>query len=375
MDMQSILSWKSNDESFDIFENFNQTLFESIREWPEYGAPDDLGTRLNNCVEELKTLSTESLIRIITAPETYTRSVEAIRAGQLAELLTFLQTSIMLERLRRGQTFTACSAGWSATGDFYHPGSPNLARMSISSSFDAQNVYVSPRLLDSVVVDFFSPYACRDLPVASFRPVQFGPYSPYTSAEVSLVSKKLEAAVALLAEVSPTTTEFVRRFVISIIPRKETINPTFFTSSSCNAYIGRIILINPHIDDVDESALVDSLIHEAIHSLLWRAEMLRPFITDTSKVTGTTRSPWTGSELHLYTFLQACFVWFGLLTVWELPRAKEVFDPALVDKYVGRAKRGFLNGRMTASVEPFKDALRPGLRAELEQLQARAALA
>jgi HEXXH motif-containing protein len=222
------------------------------------------------------------------------------------------------------------------------------------------------------VVDFFSPYARRDLPVAPFRPVRFGPYIPYCSSEIDTIVHKLETAAAMLNEINPVTASFVRVFAKTVVPRKEALNPDFFTSSSCNAYIGRIVLINPHLAYVDESSLIDALVHESIHSLLWRVELLNPFIVDLSKVKGTTRSPWTGSELHLYTFLQACFVWFGLWTFWSTPKAQELFPAALVAKYVARARKGFEENRVIANVMKFKDALRPGLLNELESMQAQA---
>ena len=53
-------------------------------------------------------------------------------------------------------------------------------------------------------------------------------------------------------------------------------------------------------------------------------------------------------------------------------RAKEVIEPSLVAKYAARARRGFLDGRVIASVEKFRGALRAGLFAELEELQSRA---
>jgi hypothetical protein len=74
----------------------------------------------------------------------------------------------------------------------------------------------------------------------------------------------------------------------------------------------------------------------------------------------------------LYTFLQACFVWFGLWTFWSTPKAQELFPAALVAKYVARARKGFEENRVIANVMKFKDALRPGLLNELESMQAQA---
>jgi HEXXH motif-containing protein len=183
---------------------------------------------------------------------------------------------------------------------------------------------------------------------------------------------KLRRASECLKEISPTVADFVCQFTRSIVARKDGENPDFYTSSSCNAYIGRIVLINPHLAFVDESALIDSLVHESIHSLLWRCEVLSPFIADTSQVKGTTHSPWTQSELHLYTFLQACFVWYGLLTFWKLSETTRIFGQTLVRKYVSRAQRGFQNNQLIDNVVKFKNALRPGLLEELAAMQSAA---
>ena len=367
MNISEMLHWSDNRQSTEVFSKFTGIVTESII--VDDSDNDDMSIIRSDLTQELGNLGGSSLIRIVTAPETYTRAVEAAK-GHSGSLLAFLRTSINAERARTCEIDHLDEPCWSALGDYYHPAdrvSKTPGRYPVD--WFGNEPYQSAFILNAIPVDFVSPYAKRDLPVARFRPVQFGPYVRYPTSEVQVVLEKLCRASERLKEISPTVANFVCQFARSIVVRKDDKNPAFYTSSSCNAYIGRIVLINPHLGFVDESALIDSLVHESIHSLLWRCEVLSPFIIDTSQVRGTTRSPWTQSELHLYTFLQACFVWYGLLSFWKLSEAARIFGQALVRKYVGRAQRGFQNNQVIDNVVRFKNALRPGLFDELAAMQ------
>lgn len=371
MNVSEMLRWSTNSQSTEVFSKFTSIVVESII--ADDSDDDETSKVRSQLAQELKSLDGSALVRIVTAPETYTRAVEAAK-GRAATLLAFLRTSIYAERARTGQIDQLGEPCWSALGDYYHPADRVSKTFGPNRCGDwrSNEPYQSPFIFNSVPVDFVSPYARRNLPVASFRPVQFGPYVRYPNSDMQVAMEKLRRASECLNEINPIVANFVRQFARSIVARKDDENSDFYTSSSCNAYIGRIVLINPHLLSVDESALIDSLVHESIHSLLWRCEVLSPFIADTSQVKGTTRSPWTQSELHLYTFLQACFVWYGLLTFWNLPETTRVFGQTLVRKYLSRAQRGFLDNQVIDNVVKFKNALRPGLLEELGAMQSSA---
>jgi hypothetical protein len=53
-------------------------------------------------------------------------------------------------------------------------------------------------------------------------------------------------------------------------------------------------------------------------------------------------SPWTGTKLPVRQFLQACFVWYGLVHFWALAWTTGAFAPDRVRARLTLATSGFL---------------------------------
>jgi hypothetical protein len=101
-------------------------------------------------------------------------------------------------------------------------------------------------------------------------------------------------------------------------------------------------LTNIHRRDLDPAWLMDALVHESIHSLLYNVESLEPFyVSANSQVAFTAESPWTGKKLYLHSFVHACFVWFGLWSFWSVATDSGHCRTLPTDFFRDRSRRGF----------------------------------
>jgi hypothetical protein len=81
--------------------------------------------------------------------------------------------------------------------------------------------------------------------------------------------------------------------------------------------------VRPHlvgltnIDAESDSWLVDALVHEGVHSLLYMLEVSEPWFLAGRNGGDRVRSPWTGASLPGHSFVHACFVWYALYHFWK----------------------------------------------------------
>jgi HEXXH motif-containing protein len=195
-----------------------------------------------------------------------------------------------------------------------------------------------------------------ELIVGAYRRVKFGPSRPYDAVTERVILDKLERAWRIIEEVGGTVAEVVRNNGRVIQLRRDDANPNFFTSASVNTHIGRIALINPHLDRISPEALATALVHEAIHSLLYRMEQDHPLLPtlDPSDKDTLVTSPWTNAPLHLHTYLHACCVWYGLVHFWQR-------SPSRGEALLAFAQAGFATGRVATTLEEHRPLLADGL--------------
>jgi HEXXH motif-containing protein len=114
--------------------------------------------------------------------------------------------------------------------------------------------------------------------------------------------------------------------------------PTATVSNSFYDSAGMAALTNVHLLVWSTEALADSIIHEAVHSLLFHVQLTTPFYHDVEFAREImVRSPWTGRMLGLSAFVHACFVWFALWSFW-----KGRSESSLIAQRLGvRAQTGF----------------------------------
>ncbi|WP_326600676.1 radical SAM protein [Streptomyces sp. NBC_01803] len=84
------------------------------------------------------------------------------------------------------------------------------------------------------------------------------------------------------------------------------------------------------------------------------------------------RSPWTGRLLPIRPFLQATFVWYGLLHFWSLALAAGAFPTARAEERRETARRGFLRTPLAELMTPCRPHLSDDVAETITTLQNRA---
>jgi hypothetical protein len=203
-----------------------------------------------------------------------------------------------------------------------------------------------------LVVDCDSPAAvCFDYSTLRDGGMRLEHYTDPGEKELAL--GRLGEAMSGIDATDARVAAFVRRFTrtANIVVDSETPK---FTSGSTSQYVGRSLFCNAHLPGVDSELMADSLVHEAIHSLLYMHEVREPWIEeDVITRDSVVGSPWSGATLLVRPFLQACFVWFGLVHFWSLARDGPAFRPERVEARLEMARRGFVDGPLEDRIADY----------------------
>jgi hypothetical protein len=310
-------------------------------------------TELQN---QLDSSSHTAFLRVLTAPEVSYRIIykESCTPGEAAN---FIQRSLQSEMAREGRPTEFNYDMWTPYGDMCFRSDGSVFRF--------------PQISATMPLDFGSPLVAKvDLGgpgngLAEMR-------APFDASEMELVIERLNLACQGIHAL-PALLDFVLTFNKVLIFVKDPAAPNQFSSGSTTQYVGRTFITNPHVDSVDIVDLAEALVHEGIHALLFMEELLHPWGDIPELRDGVRRvdSPWTGNSLSLSSFLQACFVWYGLAHFWALALREPTFDPLRIKQRFIQAVCGFLNGQVVHNLEPFLPGIYPDVVDTIEEMQAR----
>jgi hypothetical protein len=188
---------------------------------------------------------------------------------------------------------------------------------------------------------------------------------------ISGVDARLRLAVDRIGDVNERVRTFVTTFNRVVVAQPNADAPGRFSSGSTRRFIGRSALGNP--DCVSLATLASALIHEGIHALLYMQSVESEWVAGDIDPHARVESPWTGASLEVEPFLQACFVWYGLLHFWALAAPRDVFPHHEVDATMRECARGFFAGPLTNLVRNVRSAIAPDVLATIDDLQARVA--
>ena len=309
--------------------------------------------------EKARVLSEESLTRVITAPETVSKTgMNAPLVPTTPEYLgSALEAEVVRMKMLNGEGAGVClpEAGmWTALGDcfFAHSNAQCVGMKSLTPGM-FENTVANQK----VVIDF-----------ANWTATGLGKYeiAYYSESEATSITSKLISIFHRIDETCAAAGECIRAHVRLITIRKLS-SAKSYSSSSHPMYIGRVVLRNP--DRMTDGGLESALVHEAIHQFLSTIELDRPFVV----VDGPEPkipSPWTGRLLQLRTLIHAFYVWFGLAHYWYLARRSDstTFDGA---SQLESASRGFRIQNPRELLVPYQAALRDGLLDELVRMRER----
>jgi hypothetical protein len=297
---------------------------------------------------------TTSFDRFLGAPETSRRLLWP--GADDAEGTRFFEASLRAELAFAGRPAEFQEETWTALGD---------------AAFlpDGQR-FVWPQQPGMMPLDFGSPRArIIDLTGAEFETT--APRDPYSFAELEAAIRKVREALQGVLEACPEAGRFVARFNKVLVIQPDPAAPRRSSSGSNGQFVGRSFVTNVQSPDITAEAVADAVVHEGIHGLLYMQQVMQPWGASELiyNQTPVAASPWTGRMLPLRSFLEACFVWYGLLHFWCHALKNTAFAPREVRYHLARALNGFLRERLPDLVAGHRDSLLPDLIESVSALQ------
>lgn len=287
-----------------------------------------LADRLRSALSEG---SDRALMRALTAPEGSYQLIWRQGADPFGAARSVL-SGLTAELIREGKRERPSRATWTLLGE-------QITSDRIRRSF------IAHRLL----LDLDSPWARKINRDEAERPTPPAPEQRSTLVQV------LEDALRRIEDTSLYIADFVARFTKVLVVANDGSRPDASASSSSGQYIGRTLLLNPLAPGTAGSDVADSLVHEAIHSLLYMHEICDGWVEDPLRhgVTPDLVSPWSGQLLRLRPFLQACFVWFGLWQFWRRAEVAHAWPHTATERRQLISARGFMGNRLTDLLAPY----------------------
>jgi hypothetical protein len=299
--------------------------------------------------------SDQALIRVLMAPETSYRLLWPSAYSQL-EKSRFLFDAFLAEDLKEGSLTNTDKEIWTVLGDmaFYPDG----------------KIFRTPQVEGLAALDFCSPHT---------KTVELGPKNkigeyrePFTADEMEGVLSLLENTRKCLEQIDSDLLEFCKQFNIVLIFQKDPVDPSHFSSGSTGQYVGRSFFTNPHLPMANIVSCSEGIVHEAIHGLLYMQERLKPWVYRPELLDSNPliKSPWTGTILPVRQYMQACFVWYGLLNFWCLALKAQTFPPDQIRTRILTALGGFTRGSLVNRLDPYKDGISEDLLEAIQAMQA-----
>lgn len=320
------------------------------------GSDADAGQRL---LANLARLPDDGVARILGAPQVC-HALCTYDEAEREALLGFLDDAIRAELLVGGlEQGSAARELWTALGDL------RFTAGQASPSHRATLVH------DHFVIDLDSPYRDARLIESNFRP-SFGESRPFSPEQRARVEARIVAAADGLRAISSAAYAISAAMIRTLMPRIDERNPTYKGSSN-RGMVGRVNLFNPQLDYINHAVIASSLVHEAIHILLYLFEQDAPLVTDERRAHELRiTSPWSGVRVHLLAIVHASFVWYGLLHLWRLPGVEAHFPQDEIDYYRGFCARGLRDGRLSAALAEHATLVRPDVLDALREMEATA---
>ena len=342
--MPDALSWSCGPADFDTVHSAYMLM---LREkWNK---------RADAHLSELSSKASErAFCRFLGAPETSRRLLW--RVDDAAESARFFEASLRAELALAGQVIEFSEETWTALGD---------------SAFLPDGSRINwPQEPGMMPMDFGSPRARSiDLSGADFETLR--PRDCCAPPELDVAFGKVRQAVIGVAHAHHETGQFIARFNKVLVIQSDPANQGKSASGSNGQFVGRSFITNVQSSVVTVEAVADAIVHEGIHGLLYMQQVMQPWGPPELiyNQTPVAKSPWTGNLLPLRSFLEACFVWYGLLHFWCYALVNPVFEQREVRRHLGRALSGFVRQRLTDLVDEQREKLSPDVIDSVAALQ------
>jgi len=345
------LAWSSSENFTEVLTAFESRVLDALSDLTTAADAQGVGEALGRMVESA---SNAALMRVLLAPDVTARLLwrENSATGTVAQ---YLCDALTAEASREGLRPHIVNPIWTALGDL-------LALPSGEMTGSAAVAGTLPLDLDKPDEEWhgFQRY-----------PEDAASAVPLEGEQRETVLQRMTTAYRAILQVGPVLGEFVAQFTkVVALRRTDDAEATSFSSPN---YIGRVNILNPQL--LDEVLLAEALVHETIHSFLFMQDQ-RPVwgLTESpSTVPSKVVSPWSGRELPLSAYVQACCVWFGLVNFWGLASTTSTGLPAAgMRRRLGQSLSGFLKGPLLDRIDRgSRHVVEPAVASAIEQMQYR----
>jgi hypothetical protein len=327
--------------------------YKRLHDWSEHTA--------SGLYTEVARLPKQNQKRLLLAP----RVVHLFYNDQPGDHeIAMMREFIEMEKAVSKSAEVCSQGGWTALGDCYLPSDGQRPSTSAFDGWKSDQRYDAPKAAH-IVLDAYSPTW------DSRAPQSWGKLTRHDITDLPLIQERIISAVRLIKSVNEITALTVGACIRSIALMKTPDRPERATSASARPLIGILMLSNAHSECWTEANFVDSIVHEAIHSLIYKIQLTSPLYEDDDAAEViAARSPWSGRILPLHSFVHACFVWYGLWNFWSL--ATEHLPSG--HGHLVRAQKGFSNGCPLSDISrEAYDCIRPDVRRVISDLSQRVA--
>lgn len=294
--------------------------------------------------EVVEKASASSFSRVLMAPSVSNRIMWKQANDEGAK---YLMNCFAVEAYREGYDLKNIPVEgelWSALGDYYISQKPSSLMLmdlerggwKMQHSEQKLTIYSAPYVGNFFPLDTCSPEGVRGDGLRE-NDQDIHKKCELVLPEVITLQALLEEALEGIRKVDLNIYHFVLAHTKALSLR--TSNSSGFGSSSTLTHFGRMTFINPQRADV--VMLAESLVHEAIHSLIYSYEVRDWWIRPERQNKIHVRSPWSGNMLNIHSYVHACFVWYALWQFWSLAIKRSVFSEKLVEQRLMKCGSGF----------------------------------
>jgi hypothetical protein len=354
--MPQVLAWEAADDVCSrVFRAYVELLSDSLGSllYRMRDADSSLAQRLELA---LAGASDDALMRVLTAPETSFRLLWKGDASDHARA-EFILASFDAEAIREGHAARPAVEVWTALGD---------------TGFLADGTTLTWAVEGLMPLDFGSP-RLRSVVIDEVG-LPDGGWGMLSEQEIVTVQQKLREARMGIELTGAHLLDLVCLFNRVLVCFRDSAIPHGSSSGSTGQYVGRSFLTNPHLPGVDNVMVAEALVHEAIHGLLYMQERRKAWVPEalyTGAASGVV-SPWSGNRLPLRQYLQACFVWYGLLHFWCLALLSGSFPQTRVHTRIAQALIGYLGAPLTQALGPERADVSAEILDAIDEMQDRA---
>lgn len=308
------------------------------------------GKEARRIIARLRSLSEDRQDAVIASPQGF---YAASRGCPTDVAQAFFDGAVTVEEIRAGEPGPESSSPcWAALGDEAY-------------AFAKDEGWI--REFSAVKASGFLPIDTRCPVTRGEAPGMATRSAPIPQAEEPKIVGRLVDTIGLIEAASTATLQLFRDFVRVIVAR-EVPQERMFYAGGARVTPGRII-VNNVFGAGGIERVADALVHEAIHCAIDHCELEQPIVIALG-VEDRIESPWTGRSLDLNTFVQACFVWYGLANFWEHVDRRHDLRTESSSALLAQARQGFERSDPTLALEPHRRVLHPALIDAMQGMRA-----